>query len=429
MLILEENRFAGFSDAALINHWINRLYTEQGGGDLILAPRSYFIDEPIVLKSGIRLRGEGAFVTRLKATEKLTGPVLVSENATLLEKRDAWFHSEGVPVRFRVSDLMVDGEDGALSDDPMSGCGVHLYGKGFELLDIQISHMKRHGIVSVGSARGGQETWKDEPEALFDVRVSRCAGDGFIMRGPHDSIIRQAIIAICKGRGLAVETNGVYNGACDVEFCHAYATDKIAIDLNAKVKAGFLQGDTGRGAGVRISGSNKTYVDRVECFKTRGSGEDFSLDITAPFTQVGLARIRADWGASGVRIAAPGCQISQLDIDGQRNTGGPFAGTENDTTGLYIKGAHAQIGSLNIRNFTKGRGIVMDPGHPGISFSGTTQNCAEHISAKQVSHCRVKLNMVMGKGQSYSTDQKLDGLIKYDDSGCVELIYSGSDSI
>lgn len=401
MLYLDQNRIADFSDADLINHWIDRLCAEQGGGDLVLGARTYIIDKPIILKTGIRLRGEGAFATRFRAAPGLDGPVMISENAQALEAADAWFHSEGVPVRFRVSDLMIDGEDGGLSETFAAGCGIHLYGKGFEILDVQISHMKRHGLVSVGSARGGQEVWTDEPEAMFDVRISRCEGDGFIMRGPHDSIIRQAIIAICKGRGLAVETNGIYNGACDVEFCHAYATDGVAIDLAAKVKAGFLQGDTGRGAGVRIGGSNKTYVDRIECFKTRGNAEDFALDIVAPYTQVGLVRVRADWGAGGVRVAAPGCQIGLLDIDGRRNTGGPLADTENDTTGLYVKSNHTRIGSVSVRSFTKGRGIVIEPGRTGIDIAGTTMQCAEHIVAQQLKGCDLRMNIVCHSGETY----------------------------
>ena len=401
MIYLEQNRIMGLSDAQLINHWIDYLCSEHGGGDIVLGALRYQIDEPIILRTGIRLRGEGAAVTQLAATPGLCGPVMISENAELLEQADAWFHSEGVPVRFRVSDLMINGAEGGLGEGFGAGRGMHLYGKGFEILDVQVSHMKRHGIVSSGSARGGQETWLDEPEALFDLRVSRCGGDGFIMRGPHDSIIRQAIIAICKGRGLAVETNGIYNGACDVEFCHAYATDDYAIDMDAKVKAGFLQGDTGRRAGVRIAGSNKTYVDRIECFKTRGTAENYALDILAPYTQIGLARVRADWGASGVRVGAPGCQISQLDIDGMRNTGGPLADTENDTTALYVRAPHTRIGSFNIRNFTRGRGLVLENGRKGSDLAGTTLNCAEHLYAEGQRGTDLRLNMIMGEGESY----------------------------
>ena len=399
---LERARIEGWSDAQLINHWIETLCARQGGGDLLLGPRRYEIDEPIVLRSGIRLRGEGAVVTVLAATSSLDGPVIISENAEALEAADAWFASEGVPTRFSISDLMIDGAEGGIGSAVGSGCGMYLYAKGFEIQGVQISHMKRHGLVSTGSARGGQEVWLDEPEALFDVRISRCGGDGFIMRGPHDSIIRSAIIALCKGRGLAVETDGKYNGACDIEFCHAYGTDGIAIDLQAKIKAGFLQGDTGRGAGVRIGGSNKTYIDRIECFKTRGSAEDYALDIVAPYTQIGLARVRADWGASGVRIAAPGCQIGQIDIDGQRNTGGPLADTENDTTALYVRSAHSRIGSVNIRNFPKGHGIVLERGIAGVDIAGTTRACSTHLVAHDQRGTDLRLNMVLSEGESYT---------------------------
>lgn len=404
MIHIEQNRGENSSDADFINHWIDKVCSEQGGGDLILASRRYAIDKPIVLRTGIRLVGEGAAATTLAATPELDGPVLISENAQALIAADAWYHSEGVPVRFRVSDLMIDGAEGGVGKSFASGCGMYLYGKGFEILNVQISHMQRDGLVSVGSARGGQEVWRDEPEALFDVRISRCGGDGFLMRGPHDSIIRQAIIALCKGRGLAVEADGIYNGACDIEFCHAYATDSVAIDLQAKVKASFLQGDTGRGAGVRIGGSNKSYVDRIECFKTRGTAEDFALDIVAPYTQVGLARVRADWGTSGVRVGAPGCQIGQIDIDGQRNTGGPHTNTENDTTALYVHAPHTRITSFNIRNFTRGRGVVLEQGHKGVDISGTTAACAEHLHATGLNGCDVKLNMILDEYETFTAE-------------------------
>ncbi|SDY83801.1 hypothetical protein [Citreimonas salinaria] len=399
MLSLDAHRIEGQSDAGLINHWIARL-AEAGGGDIALAPRRHVIDETVVLRSGVRLVGQGT-ATVLAAAPGLAGPVVASADARALEAADAWFHEDGVPVRFALRDLMIDGADGAAEDGWGAGCGLMLYGKGFEIAGVQISHMKAHGIVSTGSAKGGQKTWQDEPEAMFDLRVSRCGGDGFVMRGPHDSIIRQAIIAICKGRGLSVEQNGVYNGACDIEFCHAYATDGIAIDLQAKVKAGFLQGDTGRGAGVRIGGSNKTYVDRIECFKTRGTAEDYALEIAAPFTQVGLARVRADWGAGGVHVRAPGCQIGLLDVEGTRNTGGPLADTPNATTGLYVEGAHTRINAVNVRNFDAGTGIRIAPGRAGIDMAATTARCATHLVARGLNGCDLRVTMQMARGETH----------------------------
>nr|WP_321509800.1 glycosyl hydrolase family 28-related protein [uncultured Hyphomonas sp.] len=392
MILLDQNRLAGLADAQNINHWIRRLYNDHGGGDIYLSPRIYHIDEPIVLKTGVRLLGQG-IATQLRGTSSLMGAVVMSDHAETLERADAWLVSEGVPVRFELKDLVIDGGDSQVSSMFASGCGVHVYGKGFRFSNVQITNTKSHGLVSVGSVRGGQEGWRDEPEAEFDVRISRCKGDGFLMRGPHDSIIRQAIISHCKQRGMAVETNGIYNGACDIEFCHAYGTDDVAIDLAAKVKAGFLQGDTGTGAGVRIGGSEMTYVDRIECFKTRGTVEDYALDIRASFTQIGLARIRADWGTGGVRMIAPGCQIGQLDVDGKRNTGGKVNNTPNDATGVYVAGNINQIGTMFVRNFDAGVGVHLETGCRGSRLSGLTKKCATHLIARDLQGCDLSFRM------------------------------------
>jgi hypothetical protein len=115
-----------------------------------------------------------------------------------------------------------------------------------------------------------------------------------------------------------------------------------------------------------------------------------------------LARVRADWGASGVRVNAPGCQIGQIDIDGARNTGGPVADQENDTTALNVRGAHSRIGSVNIRNFPRGRGIVLEPGRAGIDIGGVTLNCGEHLVAEGQNGTDLRINMMVAEGETYS---------------------------
>jgi hypothetical protein len=272
--------------------------------------------------------------------------------------------------------LTLDGSEAEMTEALGSGFGMWLYGKGFSLNEVEVTGCLQVGIMSVGPVRGGSETWRDQPESIFDVRVSRCGGDGFVMRGPHDSIITKAIISNCKGRGLAVETDGTtYNGACDIEYCHAYGTEDIAIDLAAKVKAGFLQGDTGRGSGVRICGSKMTYVDRLEVFKTRGRDDQHSVDISAPYTQIGLCRVRADWGVSGVYIGARGVQINSLDVDGARTTGGPMGNTSNSGVGLQIgtAGVNVQISTCYIRNFDRGYGAIVRGS--GNYVRGVYENC------------------------------------------------------
>lgn len=365
------------SDAKAINNLIHSL-AASGGGKIVLESRRYILDEPIVLRSGVILVGQGAYATILEASSKLRGPVVTTVDAEANYLAGIWFESEGMPVRFSLQDLTIDGANAELDDTHGAGCGCWLYGKGFSLERIEVTGCQSAGIVSVGPLRGGQETWKDQPESIFDVRVSNCRGDGFLMRGPHDSIISRAIISRCRGRGLAVETDGkTYNGACDVEYCHAYGTDDTAIDLAAKVKAGFLQGDTGRGAGVRIRGSMMTYVDRIESFKNRGGIDDYAVHISAPFAQIGLARVRADWGTSGVFIDkyARGVQISSLDVEGIRNKAGPVENTPNNGVGLNIEASHAHVNSCFIRNFDAGTAVVLGERSTGNFLRGRYLTC------------------------------------------------------
>lgn len=380
-------------DAMRLNEAISTA-ASAGGGDIILSAGRYQISTPVILKTGVRLKGEGAYATRLIGTSALDGPVIVSEAAEQLIKHNAWLHSENVPVRFGLFDLTIDGGESRSTQAFGSGCGAFIYGKAFEICGVQIIHCKKQGLVSWGSPRGGQESWLDEPEAIFDIRISRCGGDGFLMRGPHDSIIKSAIIANCKGRGLAVETDGsTYNGACDIDFCHAYGTNDVAIDIAAKVKARFLQGDTGWHSGIRVSSSEMTIIDMVECFKTRGIYDDFALDISAMNCQIGVARIRSDWGTGGVRIAGVGCQIGQLDIDGRAGIGGPVDGNPNRGIGLLIEANRVQIPSFNIRNFEDGYGVKVTPGRKFVWLTGQLNRCQKPMVAKDAEHCNFRVNV------------------------------------
>lgn len=394
MIFVENARTAGESDAAVINRCIEQCHREHGGGIVQLAAATYHIEDPVCLRSGVLLAGEGVLATRLMATPGLRGPIIITQNAEALRAGSAWFVDEGVPARFGLRDLFLDGEQARNPEGFAGGCGAYLYGKGFEVRGVQISHTLSHGLVSEGSTKGGQRSFQDEPEAFFDVRISRAGGDGFRMRGPHDSVIERAIIAECKERGLAVEAGKGFNGACDINFCHAYATKSVAIDIHAKIKAGFLQGDTGQGAGVRINGSDKSYVDRIECFKTKGEVEDFALQISNPYTQVGLARVRADWGTSGVKIDALGCQIGQLDIDGRNNNGGPRSGLPNAGVGLRVSAPLTQIGLLNVRYFEEGIGIQATPNARGLSLRAVTTACANHAQLPSLAAADIDLLIV-----------------------------------
>ena len=155
MILLDEWADSSRSDAQNLNALIEHLAKGLGGGDIGLGARTHLIDEPIVLRSGVRLRGEGAMATRLAATPALDGPLILSHRGESLKGRKAWLVTEGVPVRFAIFDLLIDGSDGVASSGFMAGVGAYLYGKGFEICGVQISNMKGPGLVSEGPMRGG----------------------------------------------------------------------------------------------------------------------------------------------------------------------------------------------------------------------------------------------------------------------------------
>ncbi len=239
-----------------------------------------------------------------------------------------WYYEDGVPVRFTIKGLTIDlsewkpkcNQDIKFQYANFTSVGLGLYGKCYELDDLAVVNSPGSGVVSVCSAQGGKKDfYLDSPESKINgLEIINTRADAFVFAGPHDSLLKEIICSHSKGKGVAIVADQDFSGACDIDFIHAYATDDIAIDINAKIKARFLQGDTGKKSGVRIAGSNKSIIDTVEVFKTRGASSDFSFELNASEAQIAQLRVRADAGAGGVSIAGFGNTISSLHLDANK---------------------------------------------------------------------------------------------------------------
>lgn len=84
---------------------------------MYLAAKVYRVDKPIIMRSGVRLFGQGPYATQLQATNSLTGPVLTSESAQSLAGRGVWFEEDGMIVRFSVDGLCIRGENATKTSD------------------------------------------------------------------------------------------------------------------------------------------------------------------------------------------------------------------------------------------------------------------------------------------------------------------------
>ena len=283
----------------------------------------HIINAPIELDSFDTLSGDGKHNTVLKVIGKFEGPFIKTARLSTNCENSSWLFEEGVPVRFVIKNITLDltgwqpiRNSYAFKYSEVSEAAIGLYGKAFEIESVSVLNCPGDGLVSIGSSRGGKKDfYLDSPEAIINnLEVINTKGNGFVFAGPHDSFLKQIIVSHCKKKGVYIVADDKFSGACDIDFIHAYATDDVAIDIDAKVKARFLQGDTGRNAGVVLAGSNKTIVDIIEVFKTRGNSTDFSVRIECSEAQIGTIRIRSDAGASGLLIKGFGNTIDNVHV-------------------------------------------------------------------------------------------------------------------
>lgn len=286
------------------------------------------LTEPIELDDFDCIQGDTRSTTVLKVKGSFPGPFIRTKNLKQNCEQKNWFHHEGVPVRFSIQNLTIDLEEWTPEKDSydfnyasLSFCAIGLYGKSFLVNNLTVLNAPGTALISIGPNKGGQKTvYLDAPEAkLSDIEITNTIGDGIVFAGPHDSMLDNLIISRSRKKGVSIIADQYVNGACDIGFIHAYATDDIAIDISAKVKARFLQADTGKGGGIKLHDNAMSVVDMIEVFKTRRNGkasnmENYGLIVDTIEAQIGLARIRADAGADGVLLSGAGNTISNLHI-------------------------------------------------------------------------------------------------------------------
>lgn len=288
----------------------------------------HILTSPIELDSFDIVEGESRNGSLVKVVGAFAGPFIKTKDLKRCCTETPWFFDDGVPVRFSIRNLTIDlagwtpvGDTYEFQYGTLSHCAVGLYGKSYDLNGVTIINSPGSGLISIGPNRGGKrDFYLDSPEARIDgLEVINTQDHGMVFAGPHDSLLDNIIVSMSKNKGVFIVGDTRINGACDIGFIHAYATDDIAIDVQAKVKARFLQGDTGKKAGVAIGNNNKSIIEVIEAYKTRasyvpGDAPSHSIIVTAIETQIGIARIRADAGAHGLYLAGSGNVISNLHI-------------------------------------------------------------------------------------------------------------------
>lgn len=184
------------SDAgAKINAAIDALYAA-GGGVLEALTGTYVIETPIILKTGIVIRGKGYGTTIFKLkTGVNTDVVKTTGYGTFTSLSDA-----GVPRDFGIEQLTIDGNylasawnSATNTINNSTGYGIKCEGYGFNI-DVELINIPEVGCRIAGE--GSQPTTQD---VFSTVSVfGRVFGkEGLIVTGPNDFIIRKAFLGLC----------------------------------------------------------------------------------------------------------------------------------------------------------------------------------------------------------------------------------------
>ena len=311
----------------------------------------HVLREPIELDDFDIIEGACAQSTCIKVEGAFAGPVIRSKRLKTCCEGALWLHEEGVPVRFSIKNITIDFSGWTPEEDSfdfdhgnLARCGIGVFGKAFVIENVTLMNVPGSGMISIGSNRGGKKDYYlDSPEAkIIGLEITNTKDDGLVFAGPHDSLLDDIIVSISKHKGVYIVADKKVNGACDIGFIHAYATNSFAIDVQAKIKARFLQGDTGRGGGVVIGGSNKSVIDIVEAYKTREARDGtpaYSIHVSAIESQIGLMRIRADGGADGLYLGGSGNVIGNLHVvAGTRHSGGKMLEKQSPPVPIALDG-------------------------------------------------------------------------------------------
>ena len=358
----------------------------------------HILAEPIVLDDFDIIEGAGNHATLIRVIGEFAGPVIrtrgLAENCTSC----AWHHKEGVPARFVLQNFTLDLDGWQPERTPydfghgdLAACGIGLYGKAYDVRNVSVINSPGSAFISIGSTRGGKiDPYLDSPEAkISGLEISKTQHDSFIFAGPHDALLDNIIVSISKAKGVLIIGDSRVNGACDIGYIHSYATDDIAIDIQAKVKARFLQGDTGTKAGVSISNNNKSVIDMIETFKTRPDilnpgKESYSLIVKAVETQIGIARIRADNGAHGLYLGGVGNIISNLHIcAGDKHSPDPTRTLQPKPTALILTG-HANTIVYGRIIDAAAQPIIVDQSVPVKYFTANLSIDYQKLSPEQL---------------------------------------------
>ena len=200
----------GYISAASVNLAIDAAVAE-GGGVVDLAVRLVEYDTPIILKSGVTLRGQGPLAGKLQAAPGANCDAIKSEGFDALV---------GTGSLGGVSSCGIEGIYIDARKDVNAGRGVCLYGHSWKMKDVRVSNASGDGIVTEWGNWGTPEPQRSMEAEMLNTRVNDCDGRGYFINGPHDMRVIGAMATCNLGTNIHA---GPRAGGAKFIGCHGWS--------------------------------------------------------------------------------------------------------------------------------------------------------------------------------------------------------------
>ncbi|MBH3085160.1 hypothetical protein [Serratia bockelmannii] len=237
----------------------------------------------IVIDNASQVIGSGIYRTQLKLALASSGPIIQSADyeklSSLSEKNALKIASpldgdrKSLPgVKYiKIKDITIDGGDGKKA----SVNGVEIYGLWFWLEDVSIERFSGDALVTQFIPSGSVHPDENDAMESYFTRVKLISnkGNGWTMRGPHDSIVSGMIAANNGGWGIDVlHKEGFYSGGgLMLTNTHLYANGNgMRTESGANILAYGIESEANKGVGLLLRSNDSILQGTFYANRTYG---------------------------------------------------------------------------------------------------------------------------------------------------------------
>lgn len=237
----------------------------------------------IIIDNASQVIGSGIYRTQLRLTGDSTGPVIQSagyEKLSKLSEKEALKLNSSLDgdrkslpgVKYiKIKDVTIDGGDGKKPGVN----GIEIYGLWFWLEDVSVERFSGDALVTQFIPSGSVHPDENDAMESYFTRVKLISnkGNGWTMRGPHDSIVSGMIVANNDGWGIDVLHKEDYysGGGLMLTNTHLYANGNgMRTESGANILAYGIESEANKGVGLLLRSNDSIIQGTFYANKTYG---------------------------------------------------------------------------------------------------------------------------------------------------------------